>query len=87
MSLDLKKRIDALERELSKLRGQSANVPLRPGTTGGVGFKIPTFTTFPPIPAGPRLISCKGQLWYAESTFTAWMPCVAFTTSTGAPGS
>lgn len=56
------------------------------GGGGGGGGLIQIYEDFPAIPTNPTIISCKAQLWYAESTYTYWMPAVAFTDETGEPG-
>lgn len=82
----MRRRVEALEREVLMLRRQLARVPVvvggGGGGGGGKGFKIEQFDTFPPTPSEPTLISCKGTLWYSEGD--RWAPACHFTTEIGA---
>lgn len=53
------------------------------GGGNGGGFGIPTYTVFPAIPHMPKLISCKGQLWYAQDGYMYWVPLALLTAYTG----
>ena len=88
MDGDSEARIRALEDEVRELRKQVSRIPVRNavGGGGGGGFSIKQYTDFPEIPEVPTIISCKLQLWYAESGYTYWKPAVEFTSETGEPG-
>lgn len=78
--------IDLLAR-VRDLEGRVRGIPLRVPAGGGEGgLTIETYTTFPDIPEEPTIISCKNQLWYAQSGYTTWRPTCAFTLESGEPG-
>jgi len=84
----MRRKVEALEREVLMLRRQLARVPVvvggGGGGGGGKGFKIEQFDTFPPTSSEPTLISCKGTLWYSEGG--QWAPACHFTTESGEVG-
>lgn len=88
MSRDEKRQMQKMQAELDDLRRLTTRLPTRSGGGGGSAraFRIQTFVLFPPIPSVPTIISCKGQAWYAEDTYSVWYPMVKPTSDTGVVG-
>ncbi len=85
---ELIRRLEAIERELQKLRSQTAKLPTRSTGGGGGGFAIVSYDEFPAIPAKPTLIWCKDQIWGCgpkDTPYEYWFPMMVYTSETGEP--
>lgn len=86
--LAMEKAIAALQREVSALRKELGNSPVRGAAGGGGGMAIAIVDLLPALPTKPRFVfhSVDGQVWGSGPGCTRWYPVLKCTSLNGAPG-